>query len=439
MKIGQQGRARLEHARQIIPGVTQLLSKRPDQFGLEVWPTYFARARKSRVWDLDGQCFLDMSISGIGANVLGYSDPVVNAAVRRAIRRGVSSSLNCAEEVQLSEELLRLHPWAEKARFARTGGEAMAIAVRIARAATGRDKVLFCGYHGWHDWYLAANLQSKDSLQPHLLPGLEPLGVPEALAGTSIPFEFGNLEQLRGLLEEHSGEVAAIVMEPTRKVIPAAGYLQQVQLMAAQFNAVLIFDEISSGFRYELGGIHLSYGVNPDIAVFGKAISNGFAMAAVIGKASVMDSVSKSFISSTNWTERIGPVAALATISRLEKLNAFSRLESIGKSVQEIWSTQAKSNGLTLRISGLPAMSYLEFLDGKPNAVATFYIQEMLRSGILASTRFYANVAQTRKDLQQFEVAVGKAFSLIRAALDDSSLESKTFSPTIPIGFRRLN
>src|ERR1035438_10074076 len=173
-----------ERARRRIPGMTQLLSKRPDMFSLGVWPGYYSRAQGVEVWDLDGNRYIDMSIGGIGANVLGYADPDVDAAVIEAIRRGVSSSLNCPEEIELADLLCELHPWAEMARYTRSGGESMAVAVRIARAHTGRDKLAFCGYHGWHDWYLAANLGSDHALEGHLLPGLAPNGVPKSLAGT---------------------------------------------------------------------------------------------------------------------------------------------------------------------------------------------------------------------------------------------------------------
>jgi glutamate-1-semialdehyde 2,1-aminomutase len=165
----------------LIPGMTQLLSKRPDMFAPGVWPGYFSKAKGVEIWDLDGNRYIDMSIAGIGANVLGYADPDVDAAVRSAIDAGVSSSLNCPEEVELAELLCDLHPWADMVRYARTGGESMAIAVRIARAYTGKDKIAFCGYHGWHDWYLAANLGTENALGEHLLPGLSPIGVPKGL------------------------------------------------------------------------------------------------------------------------------------------------------------------------------------------------------------------------------------------------------------------
>ena len=184
-------------ARQRIPGMTQLLSKRPDMFAPGVWPGYFSKAKGVEVWDLDGNRYIDMSIAGIGANVLGYADPDVDDAVRAIIDKGTSCSLNCPEEIELADLLCEIHPWADMVRFSRTGGEARTIAVRIARAYTGKDKIAFCGYHGRHDWYLSANVGTENALGEHLLPGLSPSGVPQGLTGTALPFRYNNLEELQ--------------------------------------------------------------------------------------------------------------------------------------------------------------------------------------------------------------------------------------------------
>ena len=303
-------------ARARIPGMSQLLSKRPDQFSEGTWPGYFDRASGAEVWDLDGNHYIDMSIGGIGANVLGYADPDVDTAVRQALSEGTSCSLNCPEEVVLAERLCQMHPWADKVRFARTGGEAMAIAVRIARAATGRDKVAFCGYHGWHDWYLAANVGPQDALGEHLLSGLEPRGVPAALAGSALPFRYNDIPSVEEIVNREGTTLAAIVMEPIRNEEPAPGFLERIRELADASGAALIFDEITAAFRLNCGGSHLILGVEPDVAVFSKALGNGYPMAALIGRQTVMEESQSTFISSTNWTERIGPVAALATIEK---------------------------------------------------------------------------------------------------------------------------
>ena len=240
-----------------------LLSKRSEMYLPQGWPAYFDRTQGCSIWDLDGREFTDMSLMGVGTNILGYSHPEVDQAVLDTVRKGNLSTLNAPEEVYLAEKLIELHPWADMARYARSGGEICAIAVRIARAATGKDKVAFCGYHGWHDWYLAANLGEDDSLDGHLLPGLDPNGVPRALVGTSIPFQFNNLEQLTNILRGDP-EIGAIYMEVQRSDPPAPGFLEGVRTLATQHNAVLIFDECTSGFRETFGGIHKKYKVEPE-------------------------------------------------------------------------------------------------------------------------------------------------------------------------------
>jgi glutamate-1-semialdehyde aminotransferase len=429
----------LSKAMEYIPGVTQLLSKRPDQFGQDIWPTYYSRARGSKIWDVGGKKYLDMSISGIGANVLGYCDPDVDGQVIRAIRKGNSTSLNSPADVNLAELMLDIHPWASKVRYARTGGEAMAIAVRVARAATGRDIVLFCGYHGWHDWYLSANLRQENSLASHLLPGLDPLGVPKGLEGTAIPFTYNNLSELKELMDIHSGKVAAVVMEPVRSQIPDRGFLEGVRSLASANGAALIFDEISSGFRYTLGGYHLTTSVTPDVAVFAKAMSNGYPMAAIIGTSAVMDEFTKTFVSSTFWSESIGPVAALATIHKLRKLNVHEKLGSIGARVREIWEFASEQHGVSVQISGLPAMSYLKFDYPDQLEVQTMYTQIMLDSKILAGGRFYANHAHSPRDVDRFESAVNAAFTTISHLLERGEVKDSLRTRVARPGFGRLN
>jgi glutamate-1-semialdehyde 2,1-aminomutase len=193
-------------AKSLIPGGTQLLSKRPEMFAPDQWPGYFREAHGVETVDLDGQHYVDMTTMAIGACLLGFNDPDVTEAVVARVRNGSMCTLNNPEEVELAQLLLSLHPWAENVRFGRSGGEAMAIAVRIARAATGRDVVAFCGYHGWHDWYLAANRTTatgEDALQKHLLPGLSPSGVPSQLAGTALPFNYNQIDSLAKIVAEH--------------------------------------------------------------------------------------------------------------------------------------------------------------------------------------------------------------------------------------------
>ena len=202
---------------------------------------YFSKAKGCSVWDLDGRELIDMSTMGIGTNLLGYGNEEVDEAVRRTINLGNMSTLNCPEEVFLAEKLIEIHPWAEMARFARSGGEANAIAIRIARASSGKDKIAICGYHGWHDWYLATNLQNNSNLSEHILPGLDPIGVPKNLSGTTFPFQFNNFQQLLKIVDNN--DLAAIKMEVERSNPPENNFLQKVRDLCDKKNIILIFDE----------------------------------------------------------------------------------------------------------------------------------------------------------------------------------------------------
>lgn len=424
-----------DKAKQIIPGLTQLLSKNPTRFSEGVWPSYFSKAKGALVWDLDGKEYLDMSIAGIGACVLGYGDDDIDAAVCDAIHKGVASSLNCVEEVELAEELCSIHPWAEQARFTRSGGEAMAVAVRLARAKTGKSVVLFCGYHGWHDWYLAANISDGSALDHHLIAGLSPQGVPEELHGTAFPFAYNDVEALERLAEKHKDNLAAIVTEPIRNFEPTSEFLAALRNTATQYNVPLIVDEISAGLRYNTGGAHLTFpDFTPDMAVFSKALGNGYAIAAVIGKKDVMSAAEYSFISSTNWTERIGPVAALATLKKHKEVNAGRHLVALGAAVQEGWTSLAGKHGLDIHVGGMLPMGHFSFEEDHLVKNA-FFVQLMLEKGFLAGGSYYAMYAHTFEHVEKYLDAVDDAFATIANTSDvKSALVGK---PTVS-GFGRL-
>ncbi len=421
-----------------ILGMTQLLSKRPDRFSRGVWPTYFSKAKGIRVWDLDGYCYKDMSIGGIGANVLGYADADVDAAVKHAIDVGNSSSLNCPEDIELADLLCEIHPWASRVRYARTGGESMAIAVRIARAYTRRDTVAFCGYHGWHDWYLSANIGTENALGEHLLSGLNPAGVPKGLNGTALPFRYNQLDELRSIVSENKSDLAAIIMEPIRGELPEPGFLEGVRQLANEAGAALIVDEISAGFRLNSGGAHLKLGLEPDIAVFSKAIGNGYPIGAIIGRDSVMQAAQDTFISSTYWTERIGPTAGLATIQKHRRLNVGDHLVNIGAMVQDGWTECAAKHDLNVHVGGIAPLSHFTFDNAKNNSMKALFIQIMLDAGFLASTSFYSMYAHTTDDVSSYLSSVDKAFQEIKMSLTDNCLEEKLRGSPPVDGFSRL-
>ena len=428
------GQQLYRRAKQLIPGGTQLLSKRPEMFAPDVWPAYYSRAKGCRVWDLNGNEYTDMSIMSVGACILGYADDDVDEAVMAAIRGGVASSLNCPEEVELAELLIDLHPWAGMVRYARSGGEAMSIAVRIARAATGRDLVLFSGYHGWTDWYLAANLGESDALDGHLMPGLQPNGVPRGLQRTAVPFAVNDIENLRRLVRGREREVAAVVIEPARGEDAPQDYLRDLRELVRELGAVLIFDEITSGFRMNAGGIHLRYGVNPDVAVFAKSMANGYAMAAVVGVERVMQAAQSTFISSTNWTERVGPAAALATIRKYQRCQVDRHIIAMGDQVKRAWRDAAAKHGLDIRISGLPTLPNFAFQSEHALPMQTFFTIEMLKHGFLGFRQFKPAYAHTAEDVDRYGSAVDAVFREI--AERDSTLLLNT--PVAHTGFFRL-
>ncbi len=433
---GQTGQQLYRRARQRIPGGTQLLSKRPEMFLPEHWPSYYARAKGADVWDLDGRKFTDMSYMGIGACVIGYADDDVDAAVKAAIDDGTMTTLNCPEEVELADLLCELHPWADMVRYTRAGGEALTVAVRIARARTGRNRVAFCGYHGWHDWYLAANLFEKDALGGHLLTGRAPSGVPQQLTGTAVPFHFNQIEELEHILGDRRDEFAAIVVEPVRNFDPESGFLERIKEIAEEIGAVLIFDEVTSGWRLNTGGVHLVYGVSPHMAVFAKAMANGYPMAAIVGTGDVMQAAQGSFISSTFWTEKIGPVAALATIRKHRALDVSSHLVKIGKLVQQSWRDAATKFGLSVSVTGIPPLAHFSFDYPNGLAMRTLFTQIMLEAGFLATGAFYAAYAHQESDVARYARAVEDAFGVIANA---GEVEKLLKGPVAHAGFYRLS
>ena len=375
-----------------------------------------------------------MSIVGIGANILGFADKDVDKAVIRAVKNGVSSSLNCPEEVELANILTNLHPWADMVRYARSGGEAMALAVRIARAKTQRDIVLFSGYHGWEDWYLSSNVGNNSALDGQLMDGLDPSGVPRSLQGTSLPFFLDDLDDFYKNFKGLENKIAAIIIEPARGNEAPKEQLEKLKKISNDIGSVLIFDEITSGFRMCAGGIHLKYGVNPDIAVFAKSIANGYAMSVILGTGKVMDSAQTTFISSTNWTERIGPTAAIATINKYIKKDVATHIIDIGKKTQDIWQEKSDKYHLDLKVTGIPTLGAMAFPGKDSQVLNTFFVIEMLKLGFLGFRQFKPSYAHSNKDLKLYSNAVDLVFEKISKTSPKDLLKS----PVAHSGFFRL-
>ena len=435
-KLGM-GQKLWKRAKKIIPGGNMLLSKRSEMFLPDQWPAYFSKAKGCRVWDLEGNEYIDMSLMGIGTNTLGYGHPEVDGAVREVIDKGNMSTLNCPEEVYLSEKLIELHPWANMVRLSRTGGEANAISIRIARAATGKDKVAFCGYHGWHDWYLSTNLDNESNLEHHLLPGLAPKGVPQDLKGTSLPFIYNDFESLEQLVLNN--DIGVIKMEVSRSVPPKKGFLESVRTLATKNNIVLIFDECTSGFRETFGGLHKKYSVDPDIMILGKTLGNGYAINAIVGREEIMNAVQTTFISSTFWTERIGPVAALKTLEVMEKLESWKQITSIGENIKKKLQILANKYSLPIEITGLPALSSFSMLSKNWLKYKTLISQEMLRKGYLASNSVYVCIDHKDNIIYEYFEKLDSVFSMIADCENGQNIDELLRGPVCHTGFKRLN
>lgn len=425
-------------AKSLIPGGNMLLSKRPEMFLPEKWPAYFSKAKGCTVWDLDGNSYTDMSIMGIGTNILGYGNDEVDTAVRSVIGLGNMSTFNCPEEVYLAEKLVELHPWADMVRFARSGGEANAIAIRIARAATGKSKIAVCGYHGWHDWYLAANLGDDENLAGHLLPGLSPNGVPQDLLGSIHTFTYNDFDSLLLLVDQN--DIGVIKMEVVRNKGPNNNFLHKVRDLCSKRNIVLIFDECTSGFRQSFGGIHKIFGVEPDMAVFGKALGNGYAITAVLGKREIMECAQSTFMSSTFWSERIGPVAALKTLEVMEKTKSWENITSKGEYVAQKWSVMAEKYGLDLNVSGIPAIISFSFNGDNNLKYKTYITQEMLKKGYLAANLLFVSTEHTYETIDNYLFELDLIFQVIsQCENEDRKIDDILESSVCHSGFKRLN
>ena len=423
-------------AKKIIPGGNMLLSKRAEMFLPNQWPAYFSKAKGCKVWDLDNNEYIDMSIMGIGTNSLGYGHSEVDDAVMSTVQAGNMSTFNCPEEVYLAEKLIEMHPWADMVRFARSGGEANAIAIRIARAASGRDKVAICGYHGWHDWYLSTNLGDEKSLDGHLLPGLEPNGVPRNLKNTVFPFSYNQFHELEALVNEH--DIGVIKMEVMRSVEPESDFLIKVRKLATDREIILVFDECSSGFRETFGGLHKKYNVNPDLAMFGKAMGNGYAITAVIGRREFMEAAQTTFISSTFWTERIGPTAALKTLEVMEREKSWDIITKIGINIRARWEALANRYNLKIHHWGLHALTGFTIVSNNSLEYKTLITQEMLSKGYLAGNSVYVCTAHTSEVIDGYFDALDKVFFLISECENGRDVNELLKGEVCHSGFKRL-
>ena len=432
-----QGQKLYLRAKNIMPGGTSLFSKRAELFLPKLWPSYFLKSKGCNIWDLDGKKYTDMSYMGIGTNILGYNHPEVDNAVKEVVLNGNMTTLNCPEEVYLAEELLNLHPWAGMVKFSRSGGEANNIAIRIARAATGKSRIAFCGYHGWHDWYLSANLSDESKLDQHLIKGIGSKGIPNWLADKSIPFPYNDFESLEKL--DKIDDLGVLIMEVERNFAPAEGYLEEIRYITAKNNIILIFDECTSGFRETFGGLHKKYKVEPDMAMFGKALGNGYAINAVLGKKNLFEAANNTFISSVFWTERIGFVAGLQTLKTMEKESSWENITNIGINIRKKWLSLAQKYELDLAINGLNALSAFKIKSPRWLKYKTYITQEMLKKGFLASNAIYASIAHKKEDIEKYFYHLEPIFTKISDFENGKNVDDYLETEVCQDHFKRLN
>ena len=363
----------LRRAEALIPGASQTFSKGPNQFVRGASPLFLERGEGARVWDVDGNEYLDFTMA-LCAVSLGYADPDVNAAVARQLERGVLFTLAHPLEAEVAEQLCRLIPCAEMVRFGKNGSDVTSGAVRLARAFTGRDVIAACGYHGWQDWSIGPTTRN--------------MGVPKAVRELTCTFTYNRIETLERIFDEHPGRVAAVIMEPVGIEPPRSGFLESVRELSSRRGALLIFDEIVTGFRLALGGAQEHFGVVPDLACFGKGMSNGFPLSALVGRRDIMRLLEEVFFSFTAGGEVASLVACLATLSKLERCAVIPQLWRQGERIREHVDRAAAAAGVAgaIRCVGLGPRTVMTFTqdDGEPWwSLKSLFQQECVKLGLL--------------------------------------------------------
>jgi glutamate-1-semialdehyde 2,1-aminomutase len=424
-------------AERLFPYGTQLLSRNPRMAAFGEAPIYFDHAKDAHFWDVDGNEFIDCGM-GVGPVILGYCYEPVDTAAKAQLDKGVLGTINNAVEIEMAKAICEMVPCGEMVKFCKSGGGADAIAVRLARGYTGKDIVLFCGYHGWHDWYLAANLESDSSLDEHLRPGIIPKGVPSALAGTSIPFEYNNLDSLKNALDKYAGKVACIIMEVVRYNQPEKGFLEGVRQLADDYKCVLIFDEVVTGFRMALGGAQEYYGVTPDLATFGKAIANGYSLAAVTGKEKIMASQYDNFISSTYYSDTVSLAAGIATLNELRTKPVLETLDKTGRQLTVGIEALAKKHNIKVEVEGCLNLFHLVLGYGDQNGkVNTLYMQEMISRGVYCVGGWYICYTHTQQDIDDILAALDETFEVLAKAIEQNKVNELLRVPVRNVVFKR--
>jgi glutamate-1-semialdehyde aminotransferase len=389
-----------------------LLSKNPENYSKN-WPAYFDRAKDCFIWSIDKKKYIDFSYMGIGTNILGYSNSKLDNHVKKIISKGTMSTLNCVEEVKLSEKLIKMHKWSSMCKFTRTGAEASAVAIRIGRIYSKKNKIAICGYHGWHDWYLSVNLRGKKKLDTHLSKNLNIEGVDKNLKNSSVSFAHNNLNSFKDLVNKHK-DIGVVIMEVERFEEVNLDFLKYIRSYTKKNKITLIFDECTSGFRQTYGGLHLKYQIYPDICILGKALGNGYPINAVIGSNNIMNKAKNSFISSTFWSDRIGPAAALKTLEIMEKERSWVKLIELGNFFKERFRLILNKHSIKGDIIGTGSLLLFKLNKVSDIELKRFIASEMLKKNILASNVIYLSIAHTKKLLENYFYELDKVLPKLK-------------------------
>ena len=427
-----------KQAKKLIPGGNSILSKRPERYAPDIWPTYYSKAKGCYVWDLNGEKYIDMAQMGMGSSMLGYCNSEVDHFVKKAIDKGINTTLNATEEVKLAEKLIKLNKFSGGVKFSRTGGEAMSIAVRIARSFTNNKTIAFSGYHGWHDWYLATNLSNKNNLNKHLLPGLTPKGVLKELEGTIFPFTYNNVDDFKNVLNKNKN-IGIVIVEGARYEYPNKKFVESINKEIKKRKLILIVDEITSGFRASNSGTYAVSGLKPDIVVYGKGLGNGYAISAIVGKKNIMQAAQDSFISSLNWSERIGFVAAIKTLEIISRDKTWKHIKFIGKLIKQGWLRLSERHNINLKVTDFEPLITMKFNYGHLNkSLETFFTQEMLKKKYLASTSVYVSTAHSKKIIEVYLKNCDQVFKKMRKLMLSNRIKQNLETRTREDGFKRL-
>jgi glutamate-1-semialdehyde 2,1-aminomutase len=424
MREFTQSEAHLARAEKVIPLGSQTFSKSRTQYPYGVSPYFIRRAQGSRVWDVDGNEYVDF-VSSLASVTLGYNDPDVTLAVREQLDDGVIFSLPHPIEAEVAELICEMVPCAEMVRFGKNGSDATSGAIRLARAYTGRDRVAVCGYHGWQDWYIGSTARHR--------------GVPQATRELTHTFTYNDLGSLQSLLDARPGEFAAVIIEPMNVTAPAPGFLEGVKALAVRHGALLVFDETITGFRYANGGAQALFGVTPDLATFGKGLANGYPVSAVAGRGDVMKLMEEIFFSFTFGGETLSLAAAKATLLKLRREPVVQTLTARGEAIMAGTQRIIGAAGLDdiFAVSGHPTWSFLNIRDARGATafeIKTLWMQELLQRGVLSVGTHNVSYAHTVSDVGTLLAAYEDVLPMIGKALDTGGLkQALRCAPLVPL------